>query len=138
MAPVLIENQINTVLPIFSHVVVIGDKKKYLTALLFMRLKDPLNLDPEITDYLRQRGSEVTTIDQAMKCDKLKAIIADGIEKANDKAISRAQRIIKFKVMPVELSVDSNTLTPTLKLKRKIINQIFQAEIESLYIDPKL
>ena len=60
-----------------------------------------------------------------MKCEKLKAIITDGIEKANEKAISRAQRIVKFKVMPVELSVDSNTLTPTLNLKRKIINQTF-------------
>ncbi len=79
VAPVLIENQINTFLPIFSHVVVIGDKRKYLTALTFMRLKDPLNLDPEVVDYIRQRGSEATTIEQAMKCKKLQAIIADGI-----------------------------------------------------------
>ncbi len=41
VAPVLIENQINTVLPIFSHVVVIGDKRKFLTALMCLRLKSP-------------------------------------------------------------------------------------------------
>jgi len=41
VAPVLIENQVNTVLPIFSQVVVIGDKRKYLTALLCLKLKSP-------------------------------------------------------------------------------------------------
>jgi long-chain-fatty-acid--CoA ligase ACSBG len=39
VAPVLIENQITTVLPIFSNVVVIGDKRKYLTALLCLKMK---------------------------------------------------------------------------------------------------
>lgn len=44
VAPVLIENVINTVLPIFSHAVVIGDKRNYLTCLLCLRLKDQTNL----------------------------------------------------------------------------------------------
>ena len=44
VAPVLIENVLNTALPIFSHAVVIGDKKKYLTVLLCLKLKDPINL----------------------------------------------------------------------------------------------
>jgi long-chain-fatty-acid--CoA ligase ACSBG len=39
VAPVLIENQVNTVLPIFSSVVVLGDKRKFLTALLCLKLK---------------------------------------------------------------------------------------------------
>lgn len=41
VAPVLIENQINTQLKLFSHVVVIGDKRKYLTALVCLKLKTP-------------------------------------------------------------------------------------------------
>ena len=39
VAPVLIENEVNTVLPLFSSVVVIGDKRKYLAALLCFKLK---------------------------------------------------------------------------------------------------
>lgn len=75
-----------------------------------------------MVDYIKQRGSNATTIEQAMKCEKLNTLITEGIEQANGKAISKAQRIVKFKILPVQLSVDSNTLTPTLKLKRKIIN----------------
>lgn len=62
VAPVLIENVINTVLPIFSHVVVIGDKRKYLTCLMCLRLKDQQNLADEVIDYIKERGSTAKTI----------------------------------------------------------------------------
>ena len=118
--------------------VVIGDKRKYLTALLCLKLKDPVNLDDEVVKYLSQRGCPAKTIEQAIGCPKLKALIEEGIQKANEKAISKAQWIIKFKILPLEFSIDGGQLTPTLKLKRKIINQMFSAEIESMYIDAKL
>jgi hypothetical protein len=53
---------INTVLPIFSHVVVIGDRKKYLACLMCMRLKDSQNLADEVVEYLKERGCEIKTI----------------------------------------------------------------------------
>ena len=77
-------------------------------------------------------------MEDALKCPKLRAIIEDGIKKANEKAISNAQKIIKFTILPVEFSVEQGTLTPTLKLKRKIINDLFSKEIENMYIDAKL
>lgn len=58
-----------------------------------------------------------------MGCEALKKIIKEGIEVANKKAISNAQRVQKFTILNAEFSVDSGELTPTLKLKRKIINQ---------------
>jgi len=48
VAPVLIENQISTALPIFSNVVVVGDKKKYLAALLCFKMKSPEYLADEV------------------------------------------------------------------------------------------
>lgn len=123
VAPVLIENQIHTFLPIFSSVVVIGDKKKYLTALICMKLKEnsPALAD-EVIDYLSARGSNAKTVHDAIKCEKVKKIIDEGIEKANNKAISRAQRIIRYKILPLEFTIENGIMTPTLKLKRKIIN----------------
>jgi len=73
-----------------------------------------------------------------MKCEKMKKIIEEGIEKANEKAISKAQRIVKYTILPHEFSIDGGQLTPTMKLKRKVINDLYKVEIESLYIDPKL
>lgn len=62
-----------------------------------------------------------------MKDPKLKKIIDEGIEVANDKAISKAQRIVKFKILPHEFSIDGGQLTPTLKLKRKVINEMYKS-----------
>lgn len=62
MAPVLIENHVNTVLPIFSQVVVIGDKRKYLTALLCLKLKSPELLADEIVEYILKRGSSAKSV----------------------------------------------------------------------------
>jgi long-subunit acyl-CoA synthetase (AMP-forming) len=62
VAPVLIENQINTALPIFSQVVVIGDKRKYLTALVCMKFKSAGVLADEVVDYINSRGSKAKTI----------------------------------------------------------------------------
>jgi len=64
----------------------------------------------------------------------LRKIINEGIEVANTKAISRAQRIQRFTILPLELSIDGGELTPTMKLKRKIINEKYKTAIESLYV----
>ena len=73
-----------------------------------------------------------------MKCQKFQKIIHEGIERANQKAISKAQKIIKSTILPNQFSTDTEELTPTLKLKRKIITQKYQAEIEAMYLDPKM
>ena len=59
----------------------------------------------------------------------LKKIIDEGIEIANKKAISNAQRVQKWVIVNGEFSVDGGELTPTLKMKRKIINQKYEKEI---------
>lgn len=88
--------------------------------------------------YIKARGSNATTVKEALVCKQLQKIIQEGIDRANEKAISKAQRIIKFRILPLELTVDSGLLTPTLKLKRKLVNQRFAAEIASMYENPKL
>ena len=66
VAPVLIENQVNTVLPIFSSVVVIGDKRKYLAALLCLKLKSPELLADEVVSYISVKGSKAKTVKEAV------------------------------------------------------------------------
>lgn len=127
VAPVLIENQINTVLPIFAQVVVIGDKRKYLGCLLTMKTKSPGVLADEVVNYIKAKGSAATTVKQAIVCPALKKIIHEGIEAANTKAISNAQKVQRFSILPNEFSIESGEFTPTLKLKRKIINQKYEA-----------
>jgi long-chain-fatty-acid--CoA ligase ACSBG len=96
-------------------------------------------LADEVVSFIKPRGSKATTVAEALTCPALQKIIQEGIEAANKKAISNAQKVQKFKLLSVEFGVDSGELTPTLKLKRKIINQKYEAEINSLYPpEPKL
>lgn len=113
---------LNTVLPIFSHAVVIGDKRKFLTVLLCLKLKDSTNLADEIVEVIKAKGSSAKTIHEAMKCPIVHEMISEALKKTNEKAISRAQHIHKYKILPHEFSIDGGQLTPTLKLKRKVIN----------------
>lgn len=136
--PVLIENEITTALPIVSQAVVIGDKMKYLTVLLCLKLKSPTELTDEVVDFLKKNGSEAKTITEAIKCPKVKEIVNKGLEQANKKAISNAQRVQKYTILPLEFTIELGVLTPTMKVKRKVVNEMFKAQIESMYVDSKL
>ncbi len=57
----------------------IGDKRKYLTALVCLKLKTPELLSDEVVNYISQRGSTAKTIKEALQCQALKKIIHEGI-----------------------------------------------------------
>ena len=107
VAPVLIENEINTALPLFGHVVVIGDRRKYLSCILTMKTISPGKLTEEVITYIKAKGSDAKTVKEAAQCAKLRKIVQEGIDAANKKAISNAQRIVKFTILDAEFSVDT-------------------------------
>jgi long-chain-fatty-acid--CoA ligase ACSBG len=113
---------------------VIGDDKKYLSCLMTLRTVAPGKLSDEVITYIKARGSNAKTVKEAMNCPAMNKIIQQGIDAANEKAISKAQRVQKFVILDADFSVDGGELTPTLKMKRKIINQKYEKEINSLYL----
>lgn len=56
----------------------------------------------------------------------------------NSKAISRVTQVKKWKILDKDFSIDGGELTPTLKVKRKVINKLHIETIEQMYNDPKL
>lgn len=117
---------------------VIGDKKKYLSCLLTLKTKSPNVLADEVVNFVKPYGSNATTVKEAIQCPNFRKAIQASIDQANTKAISNAQKVQRFVVLDTEFSVDGGEMTPTLKLKRKIINQKYEAAIESMYETPKL
>ncbi|EAR97244.2 acyl-CoA synthetase (AMP-forming)/AMP-acid ligase II (macronuclear) [Tetrahymena thermophila SB210] len=143
VAPVLIENILKENLNFVSNAVVIGDKRKYLVVLLtfkFVQEGDKLSnqLSPESLREFEALGSTAKTVAEAKKDPKILQAIEQAIKKTNSKAISRAQNIQKYAILDSDFSIDGGDLTPTLKLKRNVVNQKHEALIESLYVDPKL
>jgi len=101
-----------------SNAVLIGDKRKFLSCLLTLRVvMDPDTLRP--TDKLDANcllamqaiGSSATTVAEAKADPKLAKAVQEGIDRANAAAASRAQKVQKFVVLDTELSVPGGELT---------------------------
>ena len=136
VAPVLIENSIKKELPnLVSNVVVVGDNRKYLTCLITLKCEQDMEtmkmtrvLQPQARDEV-----ECKTSDQAMHDDKTLKLIADGIGRANENAVSNAQTVKKFKIIPDDFGVETEELTPTMKVKRNVVYEKYHDLIENMY-----
>ncbi|XP_063375733.1 long-chain-fatty-acid--CoA ligase ACSBG2 isoform X4 [Cydia amplana] len=144
VAPVLIEQTVQAELPHVGYAVLIGDRRKFLSILLTLKCKvdnesgDPLDeLDPVTQKWVESLGSKATSLREISKTkDPLvsKAIEA-GIMRANKQAISNAQKIQKFSILPADFSVNTGELGPTLKIKRNVVYEKYHDIIEDFYKD---
>lgn len=143
--PVLIEDNLKAELPAISNAMLIGDKRKFLSCLITLKNEPDADGNPTeklfgaALDLAKSVGSTATTTVEAASCEKYLKAIQDGINRANKVAISRAQYINKWKVLPTDFSLAGNELTPTMKLKRRIVVQKNHDLIEQFYeSDPSL
>jgi long-subunit acyl-CoA synthetase (AMP-forming) len=124
IAPQVIEGHLKGI-PVVGQAVVVGDRRKYLAALVTL---DPDRLKTEA----QAAGSPATTPAEAAKCSKFNKHLQQQIDQMNSK-LARVQTIKKFVVVPSEFSIAGGELTPTMKVKRKVVNEKYKLEIESMY-----
>ncbi len=77
-------------------------------------------------------GSPARTSEDAARCPLFRAYVERQVEDVN-KSLARYETIKKVALLPRELSVDAGELTPTLKLKRRVIHDLHKEEIDALY-----
>ncbi len=107
-----------------SHAVMLGDRRPYPIALIA--------LDPEeITVWARDRGLPPDPATLAGDPDVL-AMIQSEVDRANDR-YAPPERIRRFAVLERELSIESGELTPTLKVRRTVVNERYAELIDALY-----
>ena len=81
-------------------------------------------------------GRDIETVTELLASpdwSKVEAAITAGIEEANSRAVSNVARIKKWKVLSKDFSVDSGELSPTLKLKRFKVSEMYKEEISQMY-----
>jgi len=111
IAPKNIEAAIKE-LPLVGEAVVIGDRRKYLTALV--------TLEP--------------TVLGKVPADQIRSTIQARIDEVN-LTLARVEQVKKFAILDRPFGIDTGELTPTMKLKRKVIAQKYAPQIEAMYAD---
>ncbi len=105
-----------------SQAVVVGDRRPYLVVLI--------TLDPEeLPAFAEQHGMSVEEVTQS---EQMRAEVQAAVDEANSH-VGRVEQIKKFVILPHDLSQPTGELTPTLKVKRNVVNEKFAGEIEALY-----
>lgn len=108
-----------------AQAVVIGDRRNYLSALFV--------LDPAwVQNNAAALGSAATDLATSATCPRLKAHLQGELDKINQRW-ARYEQIRRFAILPAELTVGGGELTPTMKLKRRVILQKYAAAIEAIY-----
>ncbi len=128
IAPQPIEKKLQDISGV-AHAVLIGEQKKYVTALL--------TLDPESLKRVAKKiGSTAENCVEASICEKFEKYIQDEIGKVN-KSLARVQTVKKFVILSGEFTIDGGELTHTMKLKRRVIDKKYAKTIESMYDNQK-
>ena len=125
VAPAVLEDRLRANW-LVSQCMVVGDAQPFIAALV--------TIDPEsFPGWLKQTGKpENSTIESMTNDPDLVAEIQKAVDEAN-KAVSNAEAIKKFTILPVDWTEEGGQLTPSMKLKRNVVMKEFSSEVDALY-----
>jgi long-subunit acyl-CoA synthetase (AMP-forming) len=124
IAPQLLEGKLKNI-SWLSQAVVIGDRKPFLAALVTID-------EDKFDELLKQSGSTAETLEEVAEDPKVNEFLMRSVEEVNSE-LARVQTIKKIKVLPQDLSIEGGELTPTMKVKRRIVNEKYKDDIERFY-----
>lgn len=126
IAPEMIENKIKNI-PEIEQAVVVGDRKKFLTALV--------TLSPEALDLVKKKHipTQAQSIGELSSCTKFYEYMHQQMQDSVNSSIARVQTVKNFKVLSNPFSEETGELTPTMKVKRAKVIEKYASEIEAMY-----
>ncbi len=125
VAPAVLEDRIRAH-ALVSQCMVVGDAQPFVAALI--------TIDPEAFPHWKQQHNKPAdaTVADLVNDPELLASVQEAIDDGN-KAVSRAEAIKKFRILPVDFTEEGGQLTPTLKLKRTLVMKEFAGDIDALF-----
>jgi len=124
ITPSEIENELKFS-PYVTDAVVIGDKRPYLTVIIMI---DQDNVEK----FAQDNDVPFSNYASLTRSAEVQQLISDLIESVNKK-FARVEQIKKFWLLDTQLSAEDEELTPTMKLKRKLVQQKYAEHIEAMY-----
>lgn len=124
VAPQPIENKMKES-PFVEQMMVVGAEQKFVGALIVPSI-------PNLREWMQHKGIPFTTAEDAVNNPKVLDLYRELVDSFN-KFFNHVEQIKKFELLPNEWTIDTGELTPTLKLKRKVIMEKYKAAIERIY-----
>jgi len=125
VAPAEMENHLQGI-PGVGQAVVVGDRQPYLCAILALE-------EDALPDLCKAAGISLAPLAEVAVNGRVRTYLADRVELDCNSKVARYQTIKKFEVLPHMLSIEGDELTPTMKVKRNIINAKYKAVIDGMY-----
>jgi len=125
IAPQALEGALKTMSEVVSQVVVIGDRRKYVSVVVTVA-------EDQAKKIATEAGEPAGTYAEAARCKAVRAKIQSAIDRLNS-TLPSYETIKRFTILDRDLSQEAGDLTPTLKVKRKVITQKFKSQIDAMY-----
>ncbi|MPY63986.1 AMP-dependent synthetase/ligase [Streptomyces spongiae] len=125
IAPTEVEGQFKALCPFTSNVMVIGADRNFCTALIALD-------EPSLLGWAKENGMEGKSYEDVVASPATVELI-DGYVKRLNEGLQRWQTIKKFRLLPRDLDVEHGELTPSLKLKRPVVEREYQHLIDEMY-----
>ncbi|MEX1326043.1 MAG: AMP-binding protein [Desulfobacterales bacterium] len=124
ITPQYVENRLKASLYI-NDAVVIGDRRKFLSGLIMID-------EDSVVKYAQDNKIQFSTYKDLTQNPEINLLIEQEIRKVNE-TLARVEQVKKFTILPKKLYEEDGEVTPTMKVKRKFINQAFADLIEAMY-----
>jgi long-chain acyl-CoA synthetase len=111
--------------PYVTDAVVIGDKRAYLTVIIMIDLEN-------VEKFAQDHDVPFSNYASLTRAHEVQALIQSEVDKVNHK-FARVEQIKQFRLLDTQLTAEDDELTPTMKLKRKFVEQKYQSLIEAMY-----
>ena len=125
IAPPAIEGKFMALCPYASHILVFGESRNFCVALI--------TLDPDaLFDWAKQQGRDGSSYADLVKSDTVRDMVGEYVAQLNSQ-LNRWETLKKWKLLDHELSIEGGELTPSLKVKRSVIEKQNQELLDSFY-----
>ncbi|MEE4310355.1 MAG: long-chain fatty acid--CoA ligase [candidate division KSB1 bacterium] len=124
VTPATIENLLVTS-PYIEQVMVLGDKRRFLSALIVPSYE-------ALEKYASNNGIKYSGRDELLKKNEIQQIVGAEIQKLTGE-LARFEQVRKFTLLPEQFTIEGDEITPSLKIKRKVISEKFADIIEQMY-----
>jgi long-chain acyl-CoA synthetase len=125
IAPQYIEGKLKATCPFISQVVIHGAERNFVTALVALEEEPTMK-------WAKEKGLNGKSYTDVVQMAEVKALITPYFEEVN-RSLNKWETVKQFAILPKDLTIDAGELTPSLKVKRKVVEKKYAAMLDKMY-----